>query len=158
VRPAGPGSNPAVTLGPDSMASFPGPACYGLGGDQATLTDAFVSAGLVNPEYFLGGSKPLDRELAREAIQKQVGDPLHLSIDEACGAIIDRAFQLVGDVICEARAELKKDLSKHTLFAYGGNGGLFACGVAERAGLESVYFFSLGPVFSAFGSSVSDIS
>jgi len=50
------------------------------------------------------------------------------------------------------------DLSKHALFAYGGNGGLFACGVAERAGLGSVYLFHLGPVFSAFGSSVSDIS
>ena len=158
VRPVGPGAEPAVTLGPDSMASFPGPACYGLGGDQATLTDAFVCAGLVNPDYFLGGAKPLDRELARRTIQEQVADPLHMSIEEACGAIINRVFQLVADLIAEARGELKKDFSGHALFAYGGNGGLFACGVAEKVGLASVYFFNLGPVFSAFGSSVSDIS
>ncbi len=158
VRPTSAGANPLVTLGPESMASFPGPACYGLGGDQATLTDAFVSAGLVNPDYFLGGAKTLDRELARRAIQGQVADPLHVPVDPACGAIIDRAFQMVADVISEARKELKKDFSKHSLFAYGGNGGLFACGVADKVGLGSVYFFGLGPVFSAFGSSVSDIS
>ena len=82
------------------MASFPGPACYGLGGDQATLTDAFVSAGLVNPDYFLGGAKPLDRELRSPCdIEEQVADPLHMTVNEACGAIIDRAFQLVADVI-----------------------------------------------------------
>jgi N-methylhydantoinase A len=158
VRAAGAGANPLVTLGPESMASFPGPACYGLGGDQATLTDAFVSAGLVNPDYFLGGAKPLDRELARRAIQEQVADRVGVPVEAACGAIIDRAFQMVADVIAEARKELKKDFSKHALFAYGGNGGLFACGVAEKVGLGSVYFFGLGPVFSAFGSSVSDIS
>ncbi len=158
VRPASPGANPAITLGPDSMASFPGPACYGLGGDQATLTDAFVCAGLVNPDYFLGGAKSLDRELARRTIQERVADPLRVSVEDACSAIINRGFQLVADVISEARGELQKDFSKHALFAYGGNGGLFACGVAEKVGLESVYFFNLGPVFSAFGSSVSDIS
>jgi N-methylhydantoinase A/oxoprolinase/acetone carboxylase beta subunit len=158
VRPANPGANPPVTLGPDSMGSFPGPACYGLGGDQPTLTDAFVSAGLINPDYFLGGTKPIDRDLARRTVQEHVADPLHMSVDEACGAIIHRGFQLVADMTANAQSELKRDLSKHTLFAYGGNGGLFACGAAERAGLASVYLFNLGPVFSAFGSSVSDIS
>jgi N-methylhydantoinase A/oxoprolinase/acetone carboxylase beta subunit len=157
VRPIGARANPMVTLGPESMASFPGPVCYGLGGDQATLTDAFVSAGLVNPDYFLGGAKTLDRELARRATQEQVADPLGVTVDVAVNAIIDRAFQLVAEVILGTQSELKKDLSQHALFAYGGNGGLFACGVAEKVGLASVYFFGLGPVFSAFGSSVSDI-
>ncbi len=158
VRPANPGADHPVTLGPDSMGSFPGPACYGLGGDQATLTDAFVSAGLINPDYFLGGTKPIDRDLARGTIQEQVATPLHMSVEEACGAVIDRGFQLVADMIALAQSELKRDLSRHALFAYGGNGGLFACGAAEKAGLGSVYLFNLGPVFSAFGSSVSDIS
>jgi N-methylhydantoinase A len=158
VRPTGPGANPTVTLGPDSMASFPGPACYGLGGDQATLTDAFVAAGLVNPDYFLGGTKPLDRELSRRAIQERVAEALHVSLEQACNAVIDRAFQTVADVISQAQRELRADFSQHTLFAYGGNGGLFACGVAERVGVNSVYLFRFGPVFSAFGSSVSDIA
>jgi N-methylhydantoinase A/oxoprolinase/acetone carboxylase beta subunit len=158
VRPVSRGADPPVTLGPDSMGSFPGPACYGLGGDQPTLTDAFVSAGLINPDYFLGGTKPIDRDLARRTVQEHVADPLHMSVDEACGSIIDRGFQLVADMIANAQSELKRDLSTHALFAYGGNGGLFACGAAEKAGIESVYLFNLGPVFSAFGSCVSDIA
>jgi N-methylhydantoinase A len=149
---------PAIQLGPESMGSYPGPSCYGLGGDQPTLTDAFVTAGLINPDYFLGGTKQIDRELAHKAIEEIVARPLNLSVDETCKAILDRAFSSVAGVIAASQAELQQDLSKHVLFAYGGNGGLFACGVAEEAGLNHVRMFALGPVFSAFGSSVSDIS
>ncbi|MGA8223335.1 MAG: hydantoinase/oxoprolinase family protein [Candidatus Acidiferrales bacterium] len=147
---------PTIQLGPESMGSFPGPACYGLGGDQPTLTDAFVTAGLINPDFFLGGTKPIDRDLARKAIEESVAAPLHLTTEAACKLILDRAFQSVADMIAAAGAELHQDLAHHTLFAYGGNGALFACGVAEKAGLASVLTFSLGPVFSAFGSSISD--
>ncbi len=157
VKPARGGGVP-VQLGPESMGSFPGPACYGLGGDQPTLTDAFVTAGLINPEYFLGGAKPLDAQLAEKAITELVAHPLQLSREQACQAVIDRAFNMVADLVTEVQEELREKFSHHALFAYGGNGGLFACGVAEKLGLETVYLFTLGPVFSAFGSSVSDIS
>jgi N-methylhydantoinase A/oxoprolinase/acetone carboxylase beta subunit len=150
-------SNGAVRLGPESMGSFPGPACYGLGGEHATLTDAFVTAGLINPDYFLAGTKNLDLGLAREAIDTAVARPSGMSIEQACRAIIDRAYDMVAGMIATARKELRQDLADHALFAYGGNGGLFACGVAEKAGIEQVFLFALGPVFSAFGSSVSDI-
>ena len=147
----------AVQLGPESMGSFPGPVCYGLGGEKPTLTDAFVTAGLIDPEYFLGGTKHLDLKQARDAIDASIARPRGLSIQEACRGIIDRAYDMVAEVIVSASRELGQDFSDHILFAYGGNGGLFACGVAQRAGLEDVYLFALGPVFSAFGSSVSDI-
>jgi N-methylhydantoinase A len=147
-----------VCLGPESMGSFPGPACYTLGGDKPTLTDAFVTAGLIDPEYFLGGAKTLDVAAAREVIESQVARPQGTSLDEACRAILDRAYDMVANMFSAASRELKVDLSDHVLFAYGGNGGLVAAGVAQRAGLEELYLFGLGPVFSAFGSSVSDIS
>ncbi len=156
VKPSSAG-NPRIELGPESTGSFPGPACYALGGDQPTLTDAFVTAGLINPEFFLGGAKPLDRDLAQSVIENQVAKPMNISVDEACRLIISRAFELVADLIATSAKDLKQDLSKHTLFAYGGNGSLFACGVAEKAGIKNVQLFALGPVFSAFGSSVSDI-
>ena len=156
VKPSGAG-NPRIELGPESMGSFPGPACYALGGDQPTLTDAFVTAGLINPDFFLGGAKPLDRDLAHSVIENQVAKPMNISVDEACRLILSRAFELVADLIATAAKDLKQDLSQHTLFAYGGNGSLFACGVAEKAGIKNVQLFALGPVFSAFGSSVSDI-
>jgi acetophenone carboxylase len=129
-----------------------------LGGDKATLTDAFVSAGLIDPVNFLGGAKPLQLDAAREVIQSQISTARGISIEQACGEIIDSAFNLVADMISRASRELGQDLSDHVLLAYGGNGGLFACGVAERAGIGQVYLLALGPVFSAFGSSVSDIS
>lgn len=151
-------SSAKITLGPESMGSLPGPACYNLGGDKATLTDAFVAAGLVNPDYFLGGTKPLRLEIARAVIQESVAQPLNISIDEACRKIVGLAFETVGDLIKHANFELGYEDRGQSLFAYGGNGGLFGCGVAEKAGLDRVYFFSLGPAFSAFGSSVSDIS
>jgi N-methylhydantoinase A/oxoprolinase/acetone carboxylase beta subunit len=147
-----------VRLGPESMGSFPGPACYSLGGDQPTLTDAFVTAGLVDPEYFLGGTKHLELSLAAEAMDKNIARPLGITVEEACRMIIDRAHDMVAGMITLASRELQQDLTDHALFAYGGNGGLFACGVAQRAGLKNAYLFALGPVFSAFGSSVSDIS
>jgi acetophenone carboxylase len=150
-------SDKSVRLGPESMGSFPGPVCYALGGDKATLTDAFVTAGLIDPEYFLGGSKHLDSATAAEAIDSQVASPLGISVEQAAGAIIDAAYGMVAGMITKASQELGEDLSDHVLFAYGGNGGLFACGVAQRAGIRTVYLFNLGPVFSAFGSSVSDI-
>lgn len=157
VKPL-PGSHPpAIQLGPESMGSYPGPACYGLGGDQPTLTDAFVTAGLINPDYFLGGTKTIDLDLARQAITGSVAHPLGIATEEACGTVIARAFESVAAMIAAAAKELRQDLSQSVLFAYGGNGSLFACGVAEIAGLHRVQFFSLGPVFSAFGSSVSDI-
>jgi N-methylhydantoinase A len=147
-----------IGLGPESMGSMPGPACYDLGGNKPTLTDAFVAAGLINPEYFLGGTKLIHLETARNAIQESVAQPLNMSVEEACRAVISLAFESVANLITHAGAELGQEFAGHSLFAYGGNGGLFACGVAERAGLDQVYFFNLGPVFSAFGSSVSDIS
>ncbi|HUK89523.1 MAG TPA: hydantoinase/oxoprolinase family protein, partial [Blastocatellia bacterium] len=149
------GGDVNIQLGPESMGSYPGPVCYGLGGEHATLTDVFVAAGLINPDYFLGGAKSIDADLARKAVEELISAPLGLSIGEACSAVIDRAFDLVARMI--ARAAAGRDLSTYALFAYGGNGGLFACGVAQKAGLNRAYVFSLGPVFSAFGSSVSDI-
>ena len=148
----------AVRLGPESMGSFPGPVCYGLGGDKPTLTDAFVTSGLIDPEYFLGGSKHLDVEQARQAIEEGVARPFGRPVEEACRAIIERGYDVVSEMVAFASRKLQQDLTDHVLFAYGGNGGLFACGVAQRAGLRDVYLFALGPVFSAFGSSISDIS
>ena len=158
VKPVARANRADVQLGPESMGSYPGPACYGLGGDQPTLTDAFVTAGLINPEYFLGGTKSIDLDLARKTIAASVAKPLNVSVEEACRIISSRAFESVAAVILAAKKSLREDLANSILFAYGGNGNLFACGVAENAGLYRVQLFSLGSVFSAFGSSVSDIS
>jgi acetophenone carboxylase len=158
VKIASNGAPREITLGPESMGSLPGPACYSLGGDKPTLTDAFVASGMINPEYFLRGTKPIDLEIARNVIRAAIAEPLAISVEEACRKIIGSAYDSVAELIASSNAELHTRPQSQVLFAYGGNGGLFACCVAERLGLNQVYFFNLAPVFSAFGSSVSDIS
>lgn len=151
-------SGGAVSLGPDSMGAFPGPACYDLGGENATLTDAFLMAGMLNPERFLGGRRHLSEERAREVLEEHVGTPLGVSVEEAARRVIDEASRIVEETIDRTLEEAGYTREGFGLFCFGGNGGNFAASTAGRMGLESAYVFEKGPVLSAFGSSVSDIS
>jgi acetophenone carboxylase len=133
-----------VTLGPDSQGAYPGPACYDLGGRLPTLTDAFLVAGMLNPQRFLGGRRALREDLAREAL----GD-----LDPE--RVIDTAADMVAGVARRTLAEA--GAGEFALYCYGGNGGNLAARVAERLGLRTAHVFALGPVLSAFGSSVAEI-
>ncbi len=154
IRPDGRGG---VTLGPESMGAAPGPACYGLGGDQATLTDAFLVVGYLDPDGFLGGRRRLDVEAARAALETKVAGPLGVAVDDAARRIADSAVGTVAELVGSAMARAGIDPAQAVLFAYGGNGGLFAAPVAERLSIPGARVFGLGPVLSAFGSAVSDV-
>jgi N-methylhydantoinase A/oxoprolinase/acetone carboxylase beta subunit len=147
----------AVTLGPDSMGAAPGPACYGLGGRNATLTDAFVVAGFVSPTAFLGGKRTLDVGRARKALDKHVGGPLGVDTDAAAAAVVEAAWDAVAQQAREAAEEAGWDPAECTVYAYGGNGPLFVTAVAERLGAASARFFRFGSVYSAYGSAISDV-
>lgn len=153
ARPAGKG----VTLGPDSMGAAPGPACYGLGGDQATVTDAFLLLGYLDPGRFLGGRRALEVARAEEVLTKRVAEPLGVSVEEAARLVADTAVGIVADLVSSTLAKGGLDPADVTLFAFGGNGSLFAAPVAERLGITTARVFGLGPVLAAFGSSVSDV-
>ena len=147
-----------IKLGPESMGAFPGPACYDLGGDKATLTDAFLVASMINPAQFLGGKRQLSVEQAEHALEDQVASPLNISVEEAANRVIQTAVQIVTDTIHRTLEEAGyHDCSGFQLFCFGGNGGNFAGATADHLGIENAYVFELGPVLSAFGSSVSDI-
>jgi N-methylhydantoinase A/oxoprolinase/acetone carboxylase beta subunit len=154
VRPDGRGG---ISLGPESMGAAPGPACYGLGGDQATLTDAFVALGYLDPAGFLGGRRRLDVEAARVALERRVAGPLGVSVDDAARRIADAAVGTVAELVGSTLARAGIDPAEAVLFAYGGNGGLFAVPVAERLSIPGARVFGLGPVLSAFGSAVCDV-
>ena len=154
VRPDGVGG---VRLGPESMGAAPGPACYGLGGDQATLTDAFLVLGYLEPAGFLGGRRRLDVDQARAALERRIAGPLGVSVDDAARRIADAAVGTVAELVGSTLARAGIDPGEAVLFAYGGNGGLFAAPVAERLSIASARVFGLGPVLSAFGSAVSDV-
>ncbi len=146
-----------VRLGPDSMGAAPGPACYGLGGSEATLTDAFLLLGYLDPDRFLGGRRRLDAARSEEVIAKQVAEPLGVSGDEAARRVADTAVDIVADLVAGTLEKAGLNPGDVTLFAYGGNGALVAAPVAERLGIPDAWVFGLGPVFAAFGSSVSDV-
>jgi N-methylhydantoinase A/oxoprolinase/acetone carboxylase beta subunit len=146
-----------VTLGPESMGAYPGPACYDLGGMDATFTDAALVLGYLNPDNFLGGARSLNSERARAAIQTHAADPLGCSVEEAAARIVQRAIGMVAEGIQRRLKATGGSAPGYTLFAYGGNGPMFAAGLAEQLGLRSAYVFDLGPVFSVLGSSLADI-
>lgn len=147
----------AVTLGPDSMGAAPGPACYGLGGRNATLTDAFVVLGLVDPHGFLDGRRVLDVDKASEAIDRDVASALDVSTADAARKIMDAALDTVAQLARDTAAERGWDPAETTVYAFGGNGPLFATGVAERLGATNVQLFQFGSVLSAYGSAISDV-
>lgn len=149
----------SLRVGPVSMGASPGPACYGLGGTNATLTDAFVVLGYLDPKGFHGGRRELDVDLAAAAIDRNVADPANLPRIAAALAIRDKAIELVSALVSETADKFGQPADAMTLFACGGNGPLFAPFVAERLGIQRTYvFFALGPVFSAFGCSTSNIT
>ncbi len=149
--------NGKLLLGPESMGAAPGPACYGLGGKQATLTDALVVLGYLDPTAFLGGRRNLDVEQARAAIKTNVAEPLELSVTDAALAVLDQAATQLAELVKSTLAEANLGAPGIALFTFGGNGPTLGAFVAEKLDIESVYAFDLGPVFSAFGSAISDV-
>lgn len=142
-----------IRVGPESVGSAPGPACFGLGGREATMTDAFLLAGLLDPTSYFGGDLHLDAERARAAVTEKVAAPLGLSLDDAITSM-ERAW--VEKVVASLRqgTELTRDA---VLAAFGGAGPFAVCSVAATAGLERVVIPGLAAVFSAFGIGFSDI-
>ncbi len=154
---AGDGGAGAVRLGPDSMGAAPGPACYGLGGTRATLTDAMVILGVISPTAFLDGRRVLDTGLARQAIDRDVATPLGVSTEEAARRVVAAAADAVAGLARAMAAQMGWEPGETTLYAFGGNGPLLATGVAERLGISRVALFGMGSVLSAFGSAISDV-
>jgi N-methylhydantoinase A len=146
-----------IKVGPDSAGAIPGPACYGLGGKEATSTDACVVLGYIDPDYFLGGKRKLDAGIARDVIMENLAKPLGISI-EACGRYIMEAME---DICAKDISNLLKagdyNPTDFVLFSFGGAGGVYCCGIADKVGIPRICCFRFSSVFSAFGSSCADV-
>ncbi|UCD09013.1 MAG: hydantoinase/oxoprolinase family protein [Dehalococcoidales bacterium] len=146
-----------LRVGPESAGAIPGPACYSLGGDKPAVTDAWVTLGYIDPDYFLGGRRKLDREQARAVIKEQIADPLKISIEEAAEAILAEMTRQSAKSVREFIA--RKDLREEdvAMFAFGGAGGLSCASLAKECGIPTIYSFPFGAQFCAFGSSCTDV-
>jgi N-methylhydantoinase A/oxoprolinase/acetone carboxylase beta subunit len=145
--------NGAVTVGPESMGALPGPACFGRGGTQATITDVMLLTGVIDPASYFGGQMTLDRERSERAVEQHLAAPLRLTIVEA----LARAEAAYDSVIAEAVRSLAGEGGADALLAFGGAGPMSACGIAERAGISRVLVPRFAAVFSAFGIGFSPI-
>ncbi len=143
--------NGRIAIGPESVGAAPGPACFGRGGTEATLTDALLLAGIVDGENYLGGELKLDKDRARNAIHHRIAEPLGLGVDDAVAAMIDAFEQQVGSQIAQTLADGGISAGDATLLVFGGGGPILATGIAEAAGMRSVIVPDLAAVFSAFG-------
>jgi N-methylhydantoinase A/oxoprolinase/acetone carboxylase beta subunit len=143
-----------LRVGPDSVGAAPGPACFGLGGKQATITDAFLLLGLLDPEGYFGGDLALSRERAEAAVVAQVAGPLGCDLPQALEAMVEAWIGAVAEAI-RNHFTLTPDT---TLAAFGGAGAFAATRVATRLGVERVILPGLAAVFSAFGVGFSDLA
>jgi N-methylhydantoinase A len=140
-----------MKVGPHSAGADPGPACYGLGGTEPTVTDADLVLGYLDPGYFLGGKMALDVEGARAAIEHEVAGPLGLSVDEAAWGIHTIVNENMANAARVHAVERGKDPTTLPLFAFGGAGPVHAAGVAAALGSPALVAPLGAGVMSALG-------
>ena len=145
-----------MKVGPESAGSSPGPACYGLGGEQPCVTDADVFLGILDAKNFLGGSMPLDEAACAQAISS-LALKLNVSDQEAAYGI----YSVVGEAMAAAArthaTERGVNYRGLPLLAFGGAGPIHACYVAEQLESNKVIFPRMASVLSAFGTLVTPI-
>jgi N-methylhydantoinase A len=140
-----------VEVGPDSAGSDPGPACYGRGGAQPTVSDADLVLGYLDPEYYASGSLSLDPMLAELAIEEHVAQPLGISVVEAAKLIKRKVDANMADAIFKEVSTRGFDPRRVTVLSYGGAGPAHCCGFARALGVTRVLVPPYSSVFSALG-------
>jgi N-methylhydantoinase A/oxoprolinase/acetone carboxylase beta subunit len=145
-----------LRVGPRSAGAKPGPACFGFGGEQPTLTDADVVLGILRPDAFLGGTMAIDAEAARRALAG-VADALGGSVEEAAEQVRATVHRETGAQLAALLADRGIDPAGAAVLAFGGNGATHCAGIAQAAGIRQVITVPFSPVFSAFGASRADV-
>ena len=147
----------SLSVGPESAGAVPGPACYGRGGCEATVTDANLLLGRINPEYFLGGEFKLDVSAAEQAIEESVALHYGMAIHEAARGVITVVNSNMTRLVWEEIIGRGHDPRSFSLVAFGGAGGLHACELALSLGIREVIVPPEPGGFSAVGMTAADI-
>lgn len=145
-----------LRVGPRSAGASPGPACYGHGGIEPTLTDALLLAGYIDQDYFLGGEMKLQRDRAEKAL-RIISNSLGLPMDETIMGVIRVANSTMARCMKSITVERGLMPDRFSILAFGGAGPLHAPYLAEELGIERVYVPPMPGVFSAFGMLTGDI-
>jgi len=144
-----------LLVGPESAGANPGPACYGQGGAQATVTDANLVLGRLPGSILLGGYLPLDLQAAKKAVAK-LADSMDCELLEAAKGIVRLANEHMARALRVISVERGYDPSDYALLCFGGAGGLHACDLAELLNMERIIIPARAGVLSAMGMLVSE--
>ena len=147
----------ALHVGPRSAGAEPGPACYGRGGTEPTISDANLLLGRLGADRFLGGEMKLDVAAAESAMKTRVSDSLGLSVTDAAAGILRIAATKMSYAVKGVTTERGLDAGNFALVAYGGAGPLHATAVAREIGIRKVIIPRAPGHFSAFGMLFSDL-
>lgn len=145
-----------LQVGPQSAGAVPGPACYAHGGQEATVTDANVVLGRLNPENFLGGDLPLDADLAHKAIER-VAQQVRLAPIDTAHAIVEIAVENIAEAMRLLTVQRGLDPRGFSLVAFGGAGPLHAAAIARVIGTRATLIPPHPGLCSAFGTLLADI-
>ena len=147
----------SLRAGPESAGASPGPVCYDAGGESPTITDANIILGYLNPNHLVGGAVKLNKEKAAGLFKEKIADPLGLSLEEAAyGAHLISASNMIR-AIKAVSTERGRNPQNYSLFAFGGNGPLFASGMADAIGIKQVIVPPSPGLFSSFGLLYADV-
>jgi len=147
-----------LKVGPQSAGAEPGPACYGQGGTDPTVTDAHLVLGRLDADNFLGGEMPLYTELSKKAIQRKISLPLNLTLEEAALGILDIANARMLRILRLISVERGYDPRDFTLIAYGGAGPLHATELAEKMSIKHIIIPRIPGLFSTLGLFYADLN
>ncbi|WP_078427662.1 hydantoinase/oxoprolinase family protein [Alkalihalobacterium alkalinitrilicum] len=143
-----------IEVGPQSAGSDPGPACYDRGGMAPTVTDADLILGYLDPEYYAEGTIKLNRKRAEFAIRENISDEMDISVVEAAMQIKKKVDSNMAYAISQELGVKGYDTKNFTLLAYGGNGPLHSCGIANVLGIDQIFVPPFSPIFSALGAGI----
>ena len=148
-----------LRVGPRSAGAVPGPACYGRGGQEATVTDANLVLGRLDPGGFLGGRGDVTLDVAAaERVVRDLGDRLGLSLHEAALGVVRIANATMERALRRVSVEQGHDPRRFALLPFGGAGPLHACDLADALGIGRILIPPIPGVLSAYGMLVADIA
>jgi N-methylhydantoinase A len=147
----------ALQIGPQSAGAAPGPVCYDLGGTVPTVTDASVLLGYLNPGHLVGGALRLNADKARALFADAIAKPLGMAVDRAAYGAHQIAASNMIRAIKAVSTERGRDPREFALFAFGGNGPLFAAGMAAALGIGRIVVPPSAGLFSSFGLLYADV-
>jgi len=146
----------ALRVGPKSAGADPGPACYGRGGEEPTVTDADLLLGYLNPSFFLGGKLRLDRASAERAVRTRIAEPLGMSVEEAVSGIFRISNSAMTNAIRYVSVARGRDPRDFALMAFGGAGPIHAGIQAKELGIKTILVPKNAGVFCALGNLISN--